>query len=149
MLEIVMPKDTEVSAAPKRRTFTAEYRRRIVKEAAACTKPGEIGALLRREGLYSSHLVSWRRAAEKGELSALSPKKRGANKREAVRAELPLLLHALNASLIQLVGIQRENGSLPPVSTIKGRMLDVAREVAGKDIVRDALIESIYERRLR
>jgi transposase len=78
MLEIVMPKDTEVSAKPKRRTFTAEYRRRIVKEAAACTKPGEIGALLRREGLYSSHLVSWRRAAERGELTALTPKKRGA-----------------------------------------------------------------------
>jgi transposase-like protein len=78
MLEVVMPKDTEVSAKPKRRTFTAEYRRRIVKEAAACTKPGEIGALLRREGLYSSHLASWRRAAERGELTALTPKKRGA-----------------------------------------------------------------------
>ncbi len=48
MLEFVMPKDTEVSAKPKRRAFTVEYRRRIVKEAAACTKPGEIGALHRR-----------------------------------------------------------------------------------------------------
>lgn len=72
-----------------------------------------------------------------------------ANKREAVRAELPLLRHALNASLIQLVGIQRADGSLPSVSTMKGRMLDVAREVAGKDVVRDVLMESIYERRLR
>jgi hypothetical protein len=72
-----------------------------------------------------------------------------ANKREAVRVKMPLLLHALNASLLQLVGVQREDGSLPPVSLIKARMLDVAREVAGKDVVRDALIESIYERRLR
>ncbi len=78
MLEIVMPKDTEVSSKPQRRRFTAEYRRRIVKEAAACTQPGEVGALLRKEGLYSSHLASWRRAAEKGELAALTPKKRGA-----------------------------------------------------------------------
>ena len=77
MLEI-MPRDSEVSPKPKRRTFTAEYRHQIVKEAAACTKPGEIGALLRREGLYSSHLVDWRRAAERGELAALTPKKRGA-----------------------------------------------------------------------
>lgn len=76
MLEI-MPKDTEVSSKPRRRTFTAEYRLRIVKEADACTKPGEVGALLRREGLYSSHLADWRRAARSGELSALTPKKRG------------------------------------------------------------------------
>jgi transposase-like protein len=76
MLEI-MPKDTEVSAKPKRRTFTAEYRLRIVKEADACTQSGEVGALLRREGLYSSHLTEWRRAARSGELSALTPKKRG------------------------------------------------------------------------
>jgi transposase-like protein len=72
-----MAKDTEVSSKPKRRHFTAEYRRRIVKEAAACTQPGEVGALLRREGLYSSHLAAWRKAAEQGELSALTAKKRG------------------------------------------------------------------------
>jgi transposase-like protein len=77
MLDI-MPKDTEVSAKPRRRTFTAEYRSRILKEAAACTQHGEIGALLRREALYSSHLADWRRAAEQGELAALTPRKRGA-----------------------------------------------------------------------
>lgn len=76
MLE-AMSKDTEVSSKPRRRRFTADYRRRIVKEAAACTQPGEVGALLRREGLYSSHLAVWRRAAETGELDALTPKKRG------------------------------------------------------------------------
>lgn len=48
-----------------------------MKEADACTKPGDLGALLRREGLYSSHLADWRRARERGELQALTPKKRG------------------------------------------------------------------------
>ena len=76
MLEI-MPKDTEVSSKPRRRRFTAEYRHRIVTEAAACTQPGEVGALLRKEGLYSSHLASWRRAVEQRSLDALAPRKRG------------------------------------------------------------------------
>ena len=49
----------------------------VVREADACTKPGEIGALLRREGLYSSHLVDWRRARDQGQLEALAPKRRG------------------------------------------------------------------------
>lgn len=69
--------EPEVSAKAKRRRFTAEYKRRILKEADACTKPGEVGALLRREGLYSSHLASWRAARERGELAALKPKRRG------------------------------------------------------------------------
>ena len=76
MLEI-MSKDTEVSSKPRRRRFTAEYRHRIVTEAAACTQPGEVGALLRKEGLYSSHLASWRRAVEQRSLDALAPRKRG------------------------------------------------------------------------
>src|SRR5437867_6784387 len=69
--------ETEVVAKVHRRRFTAEYKRRIVREADRCTKPGEIGALLRREGLYSSHLVTWRAARDRGELEGLSPKKRG------------------------------------------------------------------------
>ncbi len=69
--------ETEVSAKPHRRRFTAEYKRKILEEAAACTKPGEIGALLRREGLYSSNLVEWRRAQERGGMAGLAPKKRG------------------------------------------------------------------------
>jgi transposase len=76
MLEI-MSKDTEVSSKPRRRRFTAQYRHRIVTEAAACTQPGEVGALLRKEGLYSSHLASWRRAAKQRSLDALAPRKRG------------------------------------------------------------------------
>ena len=69
--------DVQVAAKPRRRTYPAEYKRRILKEADACTAPGAIGALLRREGLYSSHLVVWRRARGRGELAALAPKKRG------------------------------------------------------------------------
>ena len=67
----------EVVAKAERRRFTAEYKRRIVREADRCTKPGEIGALLRREGLYSSLLTTWRAARDRGELEGLSPKKRG------------------------------------------------------------------------
>ena len=69
--------DVQVAAKPRRRTYTAEYKRRILKEADACTAPGTIGALLRREGLYSSLLVEWRRARGRGELAGLTPKKRG------------------------------------------------------------------------
>jgi transposase-like protein len=69
--------DVEVVAKAERRRFTAEYKRRIVREADRCTKPGEIGALLRREGLYSSLLTTWREARDRGELEGLAPKKRG------------------------------------------------------------------------
>ena len=73
----VVAEDVQVAAKPRRRTYTAEYKRRILKEADACTAPGAIGALLRREGLYSSLLVEWRRARGRGELAALTPKRRG------------------------------------------------------------------------
>lgn len=69
--------EVEVLAKPERRRFTVEYKRRIVKEADACKGPGEIGALLRREGLYSSHLSAWRAARDRGELAGNSPRKRG------------------------------------------------------------------------
>lgn len=69
--------DPEVAVKPKRRQFTAEYKRRIVQEAEACTPPGEMGALLRREGLYSSHLTTWRQQRQRGELHGLAPAKRG------------------------------------------------------------------------
>jgi transposase-like protein len=69
--------ETEVVAKAQRRRFTAEYKRRIVHEADRCTTPGAIGALLRREGLYSSHLSTWRAARDRGELEGLAPKRRG------------------------------------------------------------------------
>lgn len=66
----------EVLEKAKRRTFSAEYKLQIVREADAC-RPGEVGILLRREGLYSSNLSTWRRQRERGELDGLSPKRRG------------------------------------------------------------------------
>ena len=70
--------DPEVVAKAKRRTFTAEYKQRILQEAdSAAATPGGVGALLRREGLYSSHLVAWRRERRAGVLEALKPRKRG------------------------------------------------------------------------
>jgi transposase-like protein len=69
--------DPEVVPTAKRRRFTTQEKMRILKEADACTEPGELGALLRREGIYSSYLSRWRRARDRGELQALSPKKRG------------------------------------------------------------------------
>lgn len=68
--------DPEVPAKATRRRFSGEYKRRILREAAA-SEAGEIGVLLRREGLYSSHLITWRRQRERGELAGLSPKRRG------------------------------------------------------------------------
>ena len=69
--------EVEVVAKASRRRFTAEYKRKILREANTCTEPGAIGALLRREGLYSSHLTTWRAQRERGELAGLTPKKRG------------------------------------------------------------------------
>ncbi len=66
----------EVVAKATRRRFRVEYKRKIVREADACKTPGAVGALLRREGLYSSHLTTWRAARERGELAG-APKKRG------------------------------------------------------------------------
>jgi transposase-like protein len=71
-----MPK-TEVVAKPKRRRFTAAEKQRLLREVDACQGSGEIGALLRREGLYASYLTTWRRQREQGELDGLSPQKRG------------------------------------------------------------------------
>ena len=67
--------DPEVVEKPKRRRFSAEYRLRIVREADVCKAPGEVGALLRREGLYSSLLSAWRRQRDAGALASLRRKR--------------------------------------------------------------------------
>jgi len=69
--------DPEVPAYPKRRRFSAAYKVRVVEEAEGCTEPGAIGALLRREGLYSSQLSKWRQQYRAGALQALRDDKRG------------------------------------------------------------------------
>jgi len=72
----VLTADPEVPAKGQRRRFNNEFKRRVLAEADRCG-PGEIAALLRREGLYSSHLATWRAARDRGELSLTAPKKRG------------------------------------------------------------------------
>jgi transposase-like protein len=69
--------EVEVVATAQRRRFTAAYKRRILHAAERCTKPGEVGALLRREGLYSSNLTAWRAAQARGELAGDEGKRRG------------------------------------------------------------------------
>ena len=77
--------DPEVPEKARRRTFTATYKLRILEEVDQCTEPGEIGALLRREGLYSSLLSKWREQREAGALAGLEPKKRGRKPRPVDR----------------------------------------------------------------
>ncbi len=69
--------------------------------------------------------------------------------RTRVQQRLPILRHALNTALLQLVGVERADGTLPPISAVKERMLQVTREVTGPDTVRALLMELVYERRLR
>ncbi len=110
--------DPEVIARPTRRQFSPEYRLRILEEADRCTEPGEVGRLLRREGLYSSHLSSWRKARRQGSLRGLTPNKRGPKpKRDAREAEV----RALEAKVAEL---EKE---LKKAHTI----LDVQKKVAG------------------
>jgi len=73
----------EVPEKKPRRRFTAQYKLRVLAEVDACTHTGEVGAILRREGLYSSNLTTWRRQREKGMLQGLTPKKRGRKKKES------------------------------------------------------------------
>ena len=92
--------DPEVVPQAERRRFTAKYKLRILEEADGCNEPGEIGALLRREGLHSSYLSRWRRHQDQGQLQALAPKKRGRkNATQDQRAE-------------ELVELRRENQRL-------------------------------------
>jgi transposase len=74
--------EVEVLVKAERRRFTAEYKLKVLREANHCKRPGEIGALLRREGLYWSNLTNWRKQRERGELAGLSSRKRGPQPRE-------------------------------------------------------------------
>jgi transposase-like protein len=103
--------DPEVVAKAQRRKFTAEYKLGIVEEADRVTDPGAIGALLRRERLYSSHLVEWRRLRDAGALGALS-KKRG---RKPTRNPLAEIIIDVQKTVSALLGI-----SLPEAGREEG-----------------------------
>ena len=109
--------DPEVVAKPTRRQFTAEYRLRIVEEAERCTRPGEVGRLLRREGLYSSHLTAWRKARRNGSLQGLRPKKRGAKPGES---------NALSSKVRQLeakvVRLEKELATAHTILEVQGKV---------------------------
>ena len=83
--------DPEVVLKAKRRRFSAKYKQRVLEEADNCAEPGQTGALLRREGLYSSHLSTWRRQREQGLLGALSPKRRGRKGKDELEREVARL----------------------------------------------------------
>ena len=85
--------DSEVLPKAKRRNFTASYKLWVLEEADKCRQqPGQIGALLRREGLYSSHLTTWQRQREAGQMAGLKPRKRG-RKADEEAAEINQLRH--------------------------------------------------------
>lgn len=95
--------DPELVAKARRRRFTAEYKLRVLTEADACSKAGEVGALLRREGLYSSLLTEWRRQRERGALEALErPRGRPrADPREREMADLRRRAERAEAELVK------------------------------------------------
>lgn len=109
-----MPK-TEVVAKAQRRQYTAEYKLRILRELDGSSGTGETGALLRREGLYSSHLTSWRRQRERGELDGLLPQKRGPKQ---------------DPQAVELARLKRENEQLRERLRKAELIIDVQKKVA-------------------
>ena len=91
--------EVEVMAKPTRRRYTAGYKLRVLREAEACKGRGEIGALLRREGLYSSNLTQWRKQCERGELEGLSRKRGPLPKGKNSLADKVKVLERENARL--------------------------------------------------
>ncbi len=114
---LVVP-DPETPEKPLRRRFSATYKLGILEQVEACTVPGEMGRLLRREGLYSSHLVAWRKARQAGSLAALS-KRRG-------RKPQPV-----NPLARKVQKLERENERLQGELSKAHLILDVQRKVAG------------------
>lgn len=110
----VMP-NTEVVAKAKRKRFTAAEKLRILREVEACRGSGEIGALLRREGIYSSYLTTWRKQRELGELDGLSPHKRGPKP---------------NPEAIELAKLRREHERLQERMRRAELIIDVQKKVA-------------------
>ena len=110
--------DPEVLEQGRRRTFSAAYKLRILQEADVCTEPGEIGALLRREGLYSSHLTSWRRQRDDGALKAMSSKRRGPKSRQ----KNPLSKHVCE--------LERDNARLRRKLEQAEAIIDIQKKVS-------------------
>lgn len=110
--------DPEVQEKKPRRKFTAKYKLEILKKADACTQTGQMGALLRREGLYSSNLTTWRRQSDQGFLDAMSPKKRGRKKAER------------NPLAQEVARLQRENEKLKGKLKKAQTIIEVQKKVS-------------------
>lgn len=110
--------ETEVRERAVRRKFTAEYKLRILKEAESCTERGQLGALLRREGLYSTNLIAWKRQLEKGTLAALSPRKRGP------KGKMP------DPSARRIAELERENQKLQKKLRQAETIIEVQKKVS-------------------
>ena len=106
---------TEVVAKPKRRQHTAEYKLRLLRELDGCTRKGEVGAILRREGLYSSLISKWREQREEGILSGLGGQRRGPK---------------VDPNAAELARLQRENKRLKEKLERAELIIDVQKKVA-------------------
>lgn len=128
------PPSPEVLEKPARRRFTVEYKVRILAEADACSEPGMLGELLRREGLYSSHLTTWRRQRDEGALAGLRPKRRGrkaktknplADENERLQRENRRLKEQLRQAEL-IIGVQKKVSEMLniPLKTPDGEEAD-------------------------
>jgi transposase len=99
--------DPELAERPQRRKFTAGYKLRILREAAGATRSGEIAAMLRREGLYTSHLTAWRKQQDAGALAGLEPRKRGPSGPSSEQVELRALRARLERAEADLATARR------------------------------------------
>ena len=115
--------DPELVERPRRRRFSAEYKLRVLREADACSRPGEIGALLRREGLYSSLLTEWRRAREVGALVALE-RPRGRKRADRRDAEIAGLRRRVERAEAELEKARRVIEVQGNVSALLGELLE-------------------------
>lgn len=116
--------DPELVEQAKRRSFTAEYKARILAEADACTRPGEVGALLRREGLYTSHLTYWRKQRRDGALRELG-RPRGRKPVDRRDQEIAQLNGKLERSATELAKMKR-------VVEIQGNVSALLEEMLGE-----------------
>jgi len=115
--------DPELVERPRRRRFSAQYKLEILREADACTRPGEIGALLRREGLYSSLLTEWRRARDSGALQALE-RPRGRRKADSRDGEITRLRRRAERAEAELQKARKVIEVQGNVSALLGELLD-------------------------
>jgi transposase len=116
--EAAAPPDPEVVARPVKRTFTAAYKQQILREADQCKKPGELGALLRREGLYRSLLQKWREQRETAEQEALTPRKVGRKAKQ------------LDPAAKRVAELERENARLQQRLKQAEAVIDLQKKIS-------------------